>query len=305
LYIYIANMGEDIIERVNLETNYRDFAKIKSYNNKHLPLNVYSKYLCGPHRLILDKQRQKLYSLNAYDNSISIINLDDFTAEISLYVGNYPNNGIMHGDYILVVNGDSDSISIFDIEEKKVIGQVKVGSFPQDIIYNEKYDLIFVSNMNSDEILLIDPYSYRIVDFIGTGARPIGMTFSEDWDYLYVVNSYFETGVNGKISVINLQSFKVTGEIEVGKVPTMVRKKENFLYVLNSCSNTLSKIDLLTKQKKEVYCGYAPGYLCILDKYAYVSSAEENKVNIIDIDEMRVVKFIETRKEPQGLVIDP
>lgn len=304
MYIYIANMGEDVIERINLETNHSHAVNIKSYNNKHLPLNVYSKYLCGPHRLILDKQRHKLYSLNAYDNSISIINLNDFTLEISLYVGNYPNNGIIQSNNILVVNGDSDSISIFDIEGKRVIGQIKVGSFPQDIIYNEKYDLIFVSNMNSDEILLIEPFNYRIVDFIGAGARPIGMIFSEDWDYLYVVNSYFETGINGKISIINLQSFKVTDEIEVGKVPTMVHKKDNFLYVINSSSNTLSKIDLLTKQKKEVYCGSAPSYLYILDKYAYVSSAGENKVNIIDIDEMRIIKFVKTRKEPQGLVID-
>ncbi|MBT1279526.1 YncE family protein [Thermoanaerobacter sp. CM-CNRG TB177] len=305
MHIYIADMGEDIIERVNLETNHRDFAKINSYNNKHLPLNIYSKYLCGPHRLILDKHRQKLYSLNAYDNSISIINLENFTLEISLYVGNYPNNGVIYKDCILVVNGDSDAISIFDIEEKKVIGQVKVGSFPQDIVYNEKYNLIFVSNMNSDEILLIDPYSYKIVEFIGAGARPIGMTFSEDWDYLYVVESYFETGINGKISIIDLQNFKVIDEIGVGKVPTMVRKKENFLYVLNSYSNTLCKIDLFTKHKKEVVCGNAPAYLTVLDKFAYVSSVEENKVNIIDIEEMRIVNFIKTRKEPQGLVIDP
>lgn len=297
-------MGEDIVERVDLEKNHRDFAKINSYNNKHLLLNVYSKYLCGPHRLILDKQRGKLYSLNAYDNSISIINLEDFSSEGSLYIGNYPNSGILYKDYILVVNGDSDSISIFDVGDKKVIGQIKVGSYPQEIIYNEKYDMIFVSNMNFDEVLLIEPEYYRIVDFIITGARPIGMTFSEDWDYLYVVNSYFESGINGKVSIINLQNFKVTEEIEVGKVPTMVQKKGDFLYVLNSYSNTLCKVDLFTRQKKEVYCGEAPGYFCLYDKYAYVSSTEENSVNIINIEEMKVVKFIETRKEPHGLIID-
>lgn len=304
LYLYVTSMGEDFVDRIDLEKHSRDSVRIKSYNNKHLPLNIYSKYLCGPHRLILDENRKKIYTLNCYDNSISVIDKEKFEFEGSWYVGLYPVDGVLYNGNIFIVNADSNSVTVFDIEGKRVIGQFKVGNYPQKIIYNSKYNLFFVSNMNSGDILLIEPENYTILDFIITGPNPTDIIFSEDEEYLYVANSYFDSGENGKISIIDLRDFKIVKEINAGKVPIKIYKENDFLYILNAHSNTFCRVHLVTKDKEEVYCGEAPSDFCLHDRYVYVASLGDNKIYIFDVANMEKVGVIKTRKEPSGLIID-
>lgn len=303
--IYVANIGDDTIQCFNLKNYKKSLCKLQPVKNKYPNSKLYKGgSFVGPHRLILNKRKKQLYSLNSYDDSISIINLDKFDVEKTIYIGSYPNDGILHGSYVLAANGDSDSISVFDTESERIIGQINVGSQPQAILYNKKYNRIVVSNMNSDNVSIIDPLKYDILKTIAVGLKPCGMCFSEDEEYLYVANTYLESGKDGTVSVLNMYDLRCIDVIEVGKMPTSVCTKNNFLYVINSCSNTMSKINIKTKEKEEIFCGYMPTFIQLKGKTAYVSATGENKLLIIDTDKLEIVKTIETGREPEGLIID-
>lgn len=298
-------MGDDTIQCFSLKNYKKSLCRLQPIKNKYVN-SEFSKVgaVVGPRRLILNKAERKLYSLNSYDDSISIINLNDFVVEKTMYIGSCPNDGVLCEDFILVVNGDSDSISVFDIGNERIIEQIKVGSQPQAILYNKKYNKIVVSNMNSDNLSIIEPLKYDVLKIVAVGLKPLGMCFSEDEEYLYVANTYIESGVNGTVSVVNMQNLRCIADIEVGKMPTSVSIKDDFLYVVNSCSNTLSKINIKTKDKKDIFCGYMPSYVNLKGKTAYVSSTGENKLFIIDTDKLEIVRTIETGKEPEGLIVD-
>ncbi|MGB9780881.1 MAG: YncE family protein [Caldanaerobacter sp.] len=304
MYLYVASMGEDFVERIDLMTFSRDYVKVKSYNNKHLPLNVYTKYLCGPRKLILDMDREKIYTLNCYDNSVSLIDRGKFLFEGSWYVGLYPVDGVLYKGCIFVVNADSNSVSIFDIGEKRVTGQFKVGSYPQRILYSKKHNVFFISNMNSGEILLIDPEHYTILDYVMLRSSPVDIAFSEDENYLYVANNCFDSGGNGKVSIIDLKDLRIVNEIDVGKVLIKISKEKDFLYILSGYSNTFCQVDLMSGRKKEVYCGEAPLDFVIFNNFAYVASSGDDRVYVFELMSMEKYKVIKTKKDPSGLLID-
>lgn len=298
-------MGDDTIQCLNLKNCEKSLCKLQPAKNKYPNSEIYKGgSLIGPRRLVLNKRKKQLYSLNSYDDSISIVDLDSFAVEKTIYIGSYPNDGILHGNFVLATNGDSDSVSVFDIDTERIIEQIKVGSQPQDILYNKKYNKIVVSNMNSDTVSIIDPLKYDVVKVIVVGLKPCGMCFSEDEEYLYVANTYLESGTNGTVSVVNMHDLRCIDDIEVGKMPTSVCTKNDFLYVINSCSNTMSKINIKTKEKKEIFCGYMPTYLYLRGKTAYVSTTGENKLLIINTEKLEIVKTIETGREPEGLIVD-
>jgi YVTN family beta-propeller protein len=304
LYLYVASMGEDFVEKIDLVTLSRDYVKVRSYNNKHLPLSVHTKYLCGLRKLILDKEREKIYTINSYDNSVSIIDKNKFMFEGSWYVGLYPVDGILYKGHMFVVNADSNSVSIFDVEEKRVTGQFKVGNYPQRILYSSLHNVFFVCNMNSGEILLIEPEKYAILDYVMVKASPTDMALSEDENYLYVASNCFDSGEKGKIFIINLKDLRIVSEINIGKMLIKILKEKDYLYVLSAHSNIFSQVNLTTGEKKEIYCGEAPLDFAILNDFAYVASSGDNKIYVFELMNMEKYKVIKTKKEPSGLLID-
>ncbi|MGB9679596.1 MAG: YncE family protein [Minisyncoccia bacterium] len=303
--IYISNMGDDTIESINLINYKKEVCKIQpfiNYTNKYRQYK--SQPVFGPHRLIIDKKRKKLYSLNAYDNSLGIIDLEEFILENLVYAGNYPNSGVIFKDYILILNGDSDCISIYDIKHQNIIGQIKVGSYPQKIIYNIKYDKFAVSNMNSDTVDIIDTLGFNIIKTVTVGSKPSCIIFSQDEEYLFVVNTFLESGRNGTISIIKMKDLTLFKNIEVGKMPISIRESNGILYILNSYSNSLTKINIFNNERKEMFCCYMPSYMEILGSKGFIASSGENKLYIIDINKMELIEKLQTGKEPQGFVID-
>ncbi|SNX55078.1 hypothetical protein [Thermoanaerobacterium sp. RBIITD] len=301
--IFVANKGDDTIARIK-NVNNKKFIKLVPNENNFLRNSKSQEPFVGPHRLLFNKECNKLYSLNVFDDSISIIDLNDFKLINTFYAGSCPNDGFILNNHIFITNGDADCVSIFDVECGKISEQIKVGGQPQEILYNKRYDRIFVSNMNSDSITFINPCDFNTEKDLIVDSRPFGMCFSDDERYLFITNTYLETGLDGTITIYDVLEDKVLNKIKCGKLPTSIAFCKDYLFVINSCSNTLMKINLKTLQYDELFCGYMPSYISLYENYAFISNAGENKLLIVNIDKLSIEKSIEVGKEPDGLILE-
>lgn len=300
--IFVANKGDDTISFINdnqtkafLEL-VKDKFTFKS-DKSHVPQ-------IGPHRLLIDKYKKELYTLNMFDDSISIIDIENFQLIDTVYVGPSPNDGIILNNLIYVLNGDADCLSVFDIGSSKILEQIKVGFQPQSILYSKKHKKIFVSNMNSDSISLINPLNLRIEKTLSVYSKPYGMCLSDDEKFLFIANTYLETGLDGSITIYDIINDEIIDNIRCGRLPISIAFHNGFIFVVNSCSNTLMKINLQSRQCEELYCGYMPVYIKIFKDFAYVSVSGENKLIIVNINDFKIEKKVEVGKEPDGLIFE-
>lgn len=302
--IYVANKGEDTVQRINLNKHINDFLRLKPLKEMYNVLQYNREPVVGPHRMIFDKVSKKLYTLNEYDDSISIIDINSFKFLRTIYAGACPNNGIILNNDILITNGDGDCVSVFNIKSEKIVEQIKVGSQPQAILYNKRFGKIIVCNMNSDSITIINPLDFSVEKDFVVGSKPYDMCFSNDEKYLFVSNTYLESGLDGTISIFDMSSEKIVNTLKCGKLPISICSDEKYIYVVNSCSNTLRRICIKTGEYKEIYCGYMPSYITVKNRKAFISNTGENKLLLIDIENFLVEKSIEMGKEPDGIFIE-
>ncbi|MDE4541422.1 YncE family protein [Thermoanaerobacterium sp. R66] len=300
--IFVANKGDDTISYIS-DNHTKSFLKlinddfIYKSDKFHIPQK-------GPHRLLIDSRRKELYSLNVFDDSMSIIGIDDFRLHDTVYIGPSPNDGMILNNRIYVLNGDADCLSVFDIMVGKIVEQVNVGFQPQSIVYSEKHNKIFVSNTNSDSISLIDPIDLHVEKTLSVKSKPFGMCLSDDEKFLFVANSYLETGLDGSISVYDIINDTFADDIKCGKLPISVAFFKKYILVVNSCSNTLMKIDLHTKKRTELFCGYMPVYVRVFKNHALITISGENKLILVDIENLKIERKIEVGKEPDGLIFE-
>ena len=139
--------------------------------------------------------------------SVSVINIDDGKSTNELFVGLHPTAIISSADknFLYVANGNSDFISVIDVQKEKVIDSIQVGLFSDQKFY--------------------------------FGSSPNALGISANGTQLYVAN-----GLDNAIAVVQLGSgvsssgkgkTVVQGYIPTEAYPSGIAVKNNTLYVTN------------------------------------------------------------------------
>ncbi len=153
----------------------------------------------------------------------------------------YPADVTSDGVLAFIPNRDDNTVSVIDLLNEKTVATTPVCQSPEGGALVEGENIYMVACGGSDEIALINTASFEVITSIkkGIGKRPFAVTESSDSRYAFVNNAGGET-----LSVIDVKSRKVTGEITVGKQPIVMRAYGNKLYVTNEVSGTLSILDI-------------------------------------------------------------
>ncbi len=116
------------------------------------------------------------------------------------------------------------SVSVYDINDGKLLNEIKVGLHPNALISSPDEKTIFVANGNSDNISIIDVERLFVRDsvFVGlfaenknlVGSTPNGLAISENGEKLYVAN-----GLDNAVAVISLNTNTGINQVE-GFIPT-------------------------------------------------------------------------------------
>lgn len=117
----------------------------------------------------------------------------------------------------------------------------------------------------------------------------------------YVVNSLAET-----LSLIDLETGAVTNHITtLGETPNQVAYYDNYLYVVNSISSDVMKINLITRQVVHDFLlpiGSNPYNITLYDGYGYVTGWVSGKVYRLNLSQNTVEGELEIGGFPEGLI---
>jgi YVTN family beta-propeller protein len=172
-------------------------------------------------------------------------------------------------DYIYVLNGLAETISVINIETGEVENHVvTVGAIPNQVVYHE--GLLYVVNSGSASLQVIDPVNFNTVANV-----PLEIN-SYPWNVAFVNGYAFVTGfATASVYKIDLVSMLVVDTFGVGQAPEGIIACDGKLFVANT--------------------GFNP------DDYTF----GQGTVTILDPQSGSNLANVDVGKNPQALVVSP
>lgn len=286
--LLVSNAGSDSISIIDLEKDVK-VAQV-CIGDKHI----------GPHDIVR-KDKNIIYSVNSYNNSIYKINLKKKQVEERVFVGKHPTHmQVVNGD-IYVVNSDSNTVTIIDEDEFNVVGSISVGEKPHDI-KADKNNTIYVTNHNGLSISTID-LEKNIESNISLDSNPFHLVMADK--YMFILCHRLNGNTNSKIKVMNLDNKKIEKSIDIdGVIVDMVRMdKEDIIYVTNAHDGCLYKIDFNNEKILDKYkLGGMPNNIVYNKEKLYITDVLNNKIVVFNYKKKEIISRIDVGLEPSGII---
>ena len=130
---------------------------------------------------------------------------------------------------VYVCNAIASSISVIDLISGSVTNDVvTVGTWPNQLVYHEKY--LYCVNSGSNNIMIFNTENWEAAKPIdlGIGQNPMNMVIYDD-QFLYVTGL-----ISNSVLQVNRTSMTVTKTSKVGIGPTGIISAEGKIYVTNT-----------------------------------------------------------------------
>ncbi len=308
--LFVANFGEDTISVIDAYAKKQQHKIVLSHRQQHYTEagTHLKKSVIGPHSLKCGRDKEYIYSVDCFDDSIAVINTSSMDVEEFFFAGNHPNDMAFSSDdsYIYVTNGDSDSVSVIDALARKIIFQVSVGAMPHGICISPSGEYVYTADMDSNTVSMIDTWSNSKVTCIKVGKCPVEVVPSADGRYVFAICSYLGNDRNGTVSVISTHNYSVIKTIDIGMIPIQgaISNDGRMLFVTNMGSNDVYAIDLNRFEVIRVIesGNMARGIAIREDGHIFVSNSEDNNLSIIDHVSWEISYNIEVGIEPTSML---
>ena len=144
------------------------------------------------------------------------------------------------GATLLIVNPDSNSLSVVDLGTLVTTTEIPVGLDPRTVAVDDDGSRAYVANRGSDSISVVDLIVRQVITEVAVGDRPYGVVVSPDGTRLYVT----EQGSD------QLRFIETTSFATLAVLPTMDRPSGlalshdgQTLYVTHLLNNVISVVD--------------------------------------------------------------
>ncbi len=165
----------------------------------------------------------------------------------------YPPN---YREYAYVTNGDSGTVSVYDVVNMRLDRELPVGQHPVDVVASVQRNEVYVVNSGAPggqgSVSVINTENNSVVAAIPVRRQPVAMALAPEGDLAYVANA----GANS-ISVLDLKARREIAVIGAGEDPVALRVAPNgkTLVVANQKGNSVSLIDPVTRQVTNAFEG--------------------------------------------------
>ncbi len=302
--LIVANTGDDSLTIVDFRKKLKvETVSLLSFVNLEKELYLDGFYI-GPYEMSMSSEENKIYIVNAYNNTVFKMDMDKRKIEDIVVVGSFPTSIKTFEGYIFISNTDSNSVSILDEKNFQLIQNVPVGEKPVDIEIDRDTKKILVANSNS--------YSIDVIDINSEGEGKIKLDKNPikifiEKGYMYVL-SYINNGIinQSNISIINLHDRQIVKSINLkGIFNNMIMINKKFIYLTNIDDGFLYKLDIKEDRilTKNFLKGMPNKILWDKDKMLFITNISENILTIFDIDKDKIYMNINTGKEPNGLLL--
>ncbi|MBN2788325.1 MAG: beta-propeller fold lactonase family protein, partial [Paludibacteraceae bacterium] len=207
--------------------------------------------------------------------------------------------------FAYVANQGTNTVSVIDLVENKVLKTIVVGNHPIGLVYSPLHNRIYVVQDMSNQICVINAETYAVLQNIPVGNNPGTVALSLDEKYLYVSNETSNT-----ISVINTFTNTVVSTIPaIGNPRALALSVDgSLLYVGNTTANTVSVINTSTNTEvANIVVGTFPVRICVSPdgRYVYVTNRVSNSVSVIDAISNLLIATISVGLSPYCFTLSP
>ncbi len=198
----------------------------------------------------------------------------------------------------IVLNSGEASVSLIDMQARKVIKTIPVGKEPHHLMITPDQKTLLIANAAGNDVVLMNPVSGEltgkipeIIDPYQIGYSPNHRWFIANGNRLDRVDVYSADGTN----------LKLAKSIKLGKTPSHIAytADSKMAFITLQDSNELAAIDLDTQTVIwKMPTGNTPAGLWMTpgDQYLLVGITGEDNVQVIDWKNRKEVKRIKTGK---------
>jgi YVTN family beta-propeller protein len=162
-------------------------------------------------------ERQRVYSLNSGNGTVTEIDTESLNAVRSVEVGRGPQYGQRWHGTMYVANGQSNEVIALDEATFTVLYRVPVGRGPERCVVYKDHDQVFTNNLDDDTISVVDLTTRSETARIAVSRGPIRITpwDSRGRDEWAVLCRGSKDGANGNITFIDSATHQVTDVLQL------------------------------------------------------------------------------------------
>ena len=152
-----------------------------------------------------------LVNVNTDANSVTVFQVqgpDNLQKLAEIPVGREPHSVAVRvrnvsSDEAFVTNAQSGTVSIVNLQQLKVVGEIQVGTEPRGCAMTPNGSLLFVANHTSGTVSVINTQSRSVINTINVGGNPFAIAVSDDGDFqdtderVFVTNFFAELDPSG------------------------------------------------------------------------------------------------------------
>ena len=199
----------------------------------------------------------------------------------------------LKASYIFVSNENSDTVTILDAKEKKVIKTISTGGRPRDLKISKDNNFLYIVESEENQISILDISILEIIGSIKTGDDPEIFDIHPTKNLLAVSNED-----DNELTLIDIEKKKIIKTIKnVGVEPEGVNFSPDgkYIYVTSEGTNSILIINNEKKEvENEILVGNRPRRGLFVSKHGeyWVSNELSGSVTIINTETQSIKKNI-------------
>ena len=274
-----------------------------------------------PHQVVVSATLGKLVASNTADNTISIVDIETFKTTATLQLGAAPEHmQLSPGGELLAVGNIADgTVSLVSLAAEREIARVPGLVQPHNLTFSPDGSRLYVANLGAEYVSVIDVAQARVVDEIPVAAPRLMVALATDAEYQGIISvtpsadgrlGFAAHGETGSLAVIDLETGKKLRSLALGDRPWRAYGAGHgrYMVVPNNGEGTISVISTETLEVVATLPG-AAGVTGVnsdpAGHTAFAISRAENKLVLLDLDELTPAGEIALPGSPETGVISP
>ena len=205
-------------------------------------------------------------------------------------------------DQVYTICGEANAVVAYDLNQNRMLWELKTGNWPHSIDYCDNKELLFVSNLEENCTKVINLENYQIVKTLLTPEYPTKVKVSNDNKSIYICESYLGSDDNGYLDIFSIETFNRVARIKVGTSPIDLFEDELNIYVSNFTEGSISIVDKnMFKVVKTIYIGGMPKGILKKDNKIYIG--DYLKGRLIVVEDNKLKKIIAIESEPNAMIL--
>jgi YVTN family beta-propeller protein len=173
----------------------------------------------GPHSVLIDQTGRRAFVPNTISSTLSIIDIPNRSIVTSIATDQGPVRTQFNrlGDKLYIIHNIGHNVTVLDPRSVAVQRRFPVRTGMQSIKVDTRSDLVYIGRKADLAVEVYNAFSFVPIDYVRAGGSVVHMAIDGEENNLYMVSPDRK-----KVTVANLVSKKIRGEMDVGEGPYWV-----------------------------------------------------------------------------------